>query len=187
MIELTLIRDIVAILGVLAAFTYYAITVRHHDRQRNTQLFMDYHAKINSEPLRSKQIEVMRWEWEDIDDFEAKYGKLSNADGLFKNPDSKIMTLLDVMNYYEGLGVLISKNNLDLEMVSRFGGYLPYLWEKYEEVFYSWRKRADWMSLFVEFEDLYLRIREHWKSTSVVTNMVATFKSRRKTLGLPVY
>ena len=40
MIELSVIRDLVAIFGVIAGFSYYVVTVRNQNRARQAQLFM---------------------------------------------------------------------------------------------------------------------------------------------------
>lgn len=72
MLDLSLIRDIVAILGALVSFSYYLLTLRNQNTQRNAQLFMDYHDKITSEPLKTQQREVLSWEWEDHKDLEDK-------------------------------------------------------------------------------------------------------------------
>ena len=188
MIELSIIRDLVAIFGVIAGFSFYFITVRNQNKQRNAQLFIPYHDRIMSNPLKNKQSVIMSWKWDDYDDFEEKYGKLPDASNFFVDAESPLWNLFDVLAYYEGLGVLTSKNHLELEMVIRFnGGLITRFWEKFEELIYEWRKRQSLLNWWVEFENLYLKIREYWKRNTVVIDMVATIKSRRQALGLPTY
>jgi hypothetical protein len=187
MLDLSLIRDVVAILGVLVAFSYYLLTLRNQNMQRNAQLFMDYHNKITSNPLKDQLREVMSWEWQDKEDFEAKYGKLPDPETFFADPENPLLNLVDVLAYYEGLGVLMSRNHLDIELISRFGGYITYLWEKYEGIIYEWRRQAEMPYWWVEFENLYLKIREYRERATSVTEMTAGFESRRKALGLTAY
>ena len=187
MLDLSLIRDVVTIIGVLVAFSYYLMTLRNQNMQRNAQLFMEYHDKISSDPLKTKQWEVMSWEWEDFKDFEAKYGELPDITTIFSDPKNPIVNLVDVLGYYEGLGVLMSRNHLDIELISRLGGYLTWLWEKYEAIIYEWRRQAKWPYLWVEYEDLYLKVREYRERATSVNEMTAGFESRRKALGLTAY
>ena len=186
--ELSLIRDIIAIFGVIAGLSYYVITVRNQNKQRNAQLFIQYHDKIMSNPLKNKQSIVMSWKWENYDDFEEKYGKLPDASNFYVDAESVLWNLFDVLAYYEGLGVLMSKHQLDLEMVIRFnGGLITRFWEKFESLIYEWRRRQNLLNWWVEFENLYLKIGEYWKRNTVVVDMVATIEPRRQALGLPKY
>ena len=59
MIELSVIRDLVAIFGVIAGFTYYVLSVRNANRSRQTQIFMPIYTYMWNVDLNSKWFEVM--------------------------------------------------------------------------------------------------------------------------------
>lgn len=82
---------------------------------------------------------------------------------------------------------MMSRNHLDIELISRLGGYLTWLWEKYEVVIYEWRRHTNSPYLWVEYENLYLKVREYRQRATSVTEMTAGFESRRKALGLDTY
>ena len=48
MIELSVIRDLVAIFGVIAGLTYYMTTVRNQNRTRRAQLYMQIFNRLSS-------------------------------------------------------------------------------------------------------------------------------------------
>ena len=60
MIELSTIRDLVAIFGVIAGFTYYVLTVRNTQKNlemslksRQTQTFLQMYGAINPELIKT--------------------------------------------------------------------------------------------------------------------------------------
>jgi hypothetical protein len=80
-LTVSMIRDIIAIFGVLAGFTYYVLTVRNtrvNQQQqletRQAQLFMQIFQEFSSVENFKVLNEVMAMEWDDYDDFMSKYG-----------------------------------------------------------------------------------------------------------------
>lgn len=89
MIELSMIRDLVAIFGVLAGFSYYVLTVRANQKNqelalksqqqqletRQAQLFMPLYSNVHDREFLKTIIPILlEWEWTDYDDFHSKYG-----------------------------------------------------------------------------------------------------------------
>ena len=76
MIELSVIRDLVAIFGVLAGFSYYILTVRNAQRNqrmqletRQTQLYMQLFKELYTPEFWKLYLELSRIEWENLEDF----------------------------------------------------------------------------------------------------------------------
>ena len=76
MVELSLIRDFVAIFGVIAGFSYYVLTVRANQRNqqhqletRRAQLYMTLFNTINNQNLWKHVVEIRQYEYTDYDDF----------------------------------------------------------------------------------------------------------------------
>ena len=68
MIELSVIRDLVAIFGVIAGFSYYVLTVRNANTARKIQL-LNSSSFVNSVEVARISLELLDMQWEDFDDF----------------------------------------------------------------------------------------------------------------------
>jgi len=111
MVELSAVRDIVTIFGVIAGFTYYTMTVRHQNSSRKAQLFIEMYRDFKRPDVQKAYNDIVHvWEWENYEDFQIKYGRLSNWDEFNK--------YMLVYSIYEGLGVLIYRNLIDVKMMS---------------------------------------------------------------------
>ena len=80
MIELSVIRDLVAIFGVIAGFTYYVLTVRNQNRTRQAQQLMNLYESYRSIESRRQSLEIQSWKYKDLDDFFDKYGDDTNPE-----------------------------------------------------------------------------------------------------------
>ncbi len=123
MIELSVIRDLVAIFGVIAGFSYYVLTVRNAQRTREltlkaqeqtaetrqAQLLMEIYAAYRSPEFRKWQLEIINQEWEDFDDFWEKYGAINNPEA-WANWQSYAA-------FFHGIGVLLRKDLIDIDLV----------------------------------------------------------------------
>jgi len=175
-------------IGIIVSILYYTNVLRNQNTQRNTNLYLEYFNRIFSDPLKSQFYKIMTWSFEDYDDFEKKYGKLPDGEDWFHIVTKEPMKdFVDVLFHNEVLGVLWSTNTIDIEMVARMSEPITAFWSKYEELIYEWRRRTNLPLAWVEFEDLYLRLLEYSEKHNPVSDMVVTFKSRRKALGLPTY
>ena len=67
MVELSTLRDLVTISGVLIALAYYILTLRNQKRTRQAQLLMGLYEKYSSEESREKSMEIQLWEWNTLD------------------------------------------------------------------------------------------------------------------------
>ena len=128
MIELSTIRDLVAIFGVIAGFSYYVLTVRMNQKTMKINLTNNLLQQISTEEFMKKVTEMLYMKWEDYDDFEAKYG--SDVD-----IDNYIMRNI-VWGTYDSLGNLLKIGMADKDILynSLFAYNSVSLWYKYEDV-----------------------------------------------------
>ncbi|MCJ7732368.1 hypothetical protein MUP51_08640 [Candidatus Bathyarchaeota archaeon] len=105
MVELSVIRDCIAIFGVLAGFSYYVLTVRatrrNQDLQletRQTQLFMYLYDKWSSEDFQRKTMELRLMDLDDFQNIDIQHLDKSGLDTYVK--------ILTIGGFYEGLGAL---------------------------------------------------------------------------------
>jgi hypothetical protein len=109
MIELSTIRDIVAIFGVIAGFSYYVLTVRNQNKARQAQLLMNLYESYRSEESRRQSLEIQSWKWKDPHEFFEKYSQDVNPDAwaLWEAKAS----------FFNGIGILLKKNLIDIELL----------------------------------------------------------------------
>ena len=153
MVELSTIRDVVTIVGVIAGFSYYVLSVWNQNRTRQAQLFMQIFDRLNAKESRKQLGEfIWVWEWTDFDDFWDKYGPVGNID------DWASFNSFNV--YYEGIGVMIKRGLIDPTFVDDImSGEIIRVWEKFEPVVIEWRKRQNWPQAFEWNEYLYNEIK----------------------------
>jgi hypothetical protein len=134
MVELSVIRDLVTIFGVLAGFSYYVMTVRNNEKTRKMQTLMQLsNSRINLENYRLYW-KIMKLEWDTIEDYLEKYSPLNNEDQAAEN--------ITVWSVYDSLGILLRENMVDDEIVYRMvGRRIIQMWFKFEAVFKQNRAR----------------------------------------------
>ena len=106
---LQVVRDIVAIGGVVAGFTYYVITIRNQSRTRQAQLLMNLYESYRSTESRRQSLEIHSWKWKNPDDFFEKYGQ-------HVNPDAWAIWEAKA-SFFNGIGILLKKNLIDIELL----------------------------------------------------------------------
>jgi len=145
---LQVVRDLVAIFGVIAGFTYYVMTVRNNNKARKTQQLLLLHQRWFEKETQRDLIELNEMEWDDYDDFLEKYDSAVNPDNFSKR------TFL--WNYMDGLGYLLSQNLIDIESVYYLmSGFVPeFMWRKWEPILIERRKRYNNPDLYIWFEYL---------------------------------
>ncbi len=154
MVELSVIRDLVTIFGVIAGFTYYVITVKHQNISRRGQLFMEMYRDFKRPDVQKAYNDIVHvWEWENHEDFQKKYGRLSNWDEFNK--------YMLVYSIYEGLGVLIYRNLIDVKMIDELmKSYVILFWEKIGPVMVESRVRREAPLIAEWTEYLYTEVKK---------------------------
>ncbi len=117
MIELSTIRDLVAIASLIIALSYYVLNIRNQRETRQAQLFMQlFQSRYNEDGVKRFWKSVLM-EWDDYDDWMKRYGP-------FENPEvtDELANLTAEWNYFDGLGVLLKDKMLDENTVYRMIG-----------------------------------------------------------------
>ena len=126
MIELSTIRDLVTIFGVIAGFSYYVLTVRNTSKARKTQVVLNLSNVQNSEETNKKYVTLLSMQWEDFEDFRKKYDSTVN-------PDHYAIRWKH-WTYFENLGYMLNQNIVDIDMVYNMlgGNALIQFWDKFK-------------------------------------------------------
>jgi len=134
MIELSVIRDLVAIFGVIAGFTYYIIAVRNAGISRKTQVVLDFRDILYNFETNLQSIELLSMTWEDFEDFQRKYDSTVNPDNFAKR--------WMVFTRFEGMGYMLHLGLVDIDTIYNLIGsfVILQLWQKYEPIIKEQRK-----------------------------------------------
>jgi hypothetical protein len=148
MIEISVIRDLVTIFGVIAGFSYYVMTVRNQNKTRQAQLFMQiFSRQYDIEQRRSLHL-IQNMEYDGYDDFMDKYG-------LENNPDT-FLRMSSLGTYFEGIGVLVKRNLVDPTMVDDLmSGRIVEYWETIGPMTLAHRERTGDYEAYEHVEYLY--------------------------------
>jgi hypothetical protein len=106
---LQVVRDLVAIFGVIAGFTYYVMTVRNQSKARQAQLLMNLYESYRSTESRRQSLEIQSWEWKDPNEFFEKYSQ-------YVNPDAWALWEAKA-SFFNGIGILLKRNLIDIELL----------------------------------------------------------------------
>ena len=129
MVEITLpiILQIVQTVGILVGIIYYITIMRNQQKSQQIQMLQRLHeTKYDVEGLQH-YFELMALKWDTFNEYYQKYGAQNNP---------QVTSIMESqMSYYEGLGVLVKNNVVDLDALyeiigSRIIGY----WFKFETV-----------------------------------------------------
>ena len=152
MIELSVIRDLVAIFGVIAGFSYYVLTVKANQRNqqlqletRQTQLFMQMYQQVNSENWWETWAMLMNLEVTDYDDFLEKFDHNVNPKNFGKRSY--------VWFSYNVLGNLLYDGKLEVHEINRLAGITSILqWDKLKDVILELREKQNISNYMKGFE-----------------------------------
>jgi len=133
MIEISLIRDLVAIFGVIAGFSYYVLIVRNQNRiskiQWRTQLFNMF----ATTEFQKEYIELLNWDWTDYNDFEKKYGSENNPNAYAKR--------IHIWTSFHTIGTYVKEGLLDISKVYTVSQMAIVQWFKWKDIIEEQRKR----------------------------------------------
>jgi hypothetical protein len=149
MVDIQTISIAVASAGVFLAAIYYIFQIRHQTRLRQTDLVMRLYSTFASEDHRTAGKKVIWITYKDYDDFVKKYGA--------PNSEEPIPTAVDtVLYFFEEVGVLLSKNLVDIDMIDQLMGYnIMMIGTKTMPIIEEARKRLDLPRVWTNFEYLY--------------------------------
>ena len=149
MIELSTIRDLVAIAGFIIALSYYILNIQNQREARKTQMFMPIYSHIISPEFRRYFSDIRVWEWKDYEDWEEKY--YLNREEWNK--------LVYVFNIFDMVCILLNRNQIDSSLVrDTIKLQVSRLWPDLEHVVMEFRERWDIPEFGLTVEHLYYKL-----------------------------
>jgi hypothetical protein len=146
-IDVTTVSIVIASTGVLAGVIYYVLEIRHQSRLRQTESLIRLSPwfNMNAREVQEAITQVCSIEYENYDDYIKRYsGKPEH------------MTLKILGNYFEGIGILVSRKLVKADIVYDFwGDIIKSTWEKIGPLIKDMRKDSCDPSMFMFWENLY--------------------------------
>ena len=138
---LTMVKDIVTILGVVGGFTYYVMTIRNQRENQQLVSVNNMISALRDEKMYRNFLESLDFEWVDFEDFTRKY-KTHEQEPKW----------MPIMNYFDSFGYLWKKGVVTIKDLSnsfRYG-YILY-WRKFKPIVKAHRRY--YKDLFLDFEE----------------------------------
>lgn len=158
MIDAGTISLVIACVSVSIAAIYYILIIRTTLKNRQTtletrqaqffiQLFDDFHET----EFFNKFTDIITWKWKDYDDFMKKYGPKGNPKAFY--------SLGSIAAFFEGIGVLVHRNLIDVSLVAELmSRHILLFWEKIGPISKEMRRRME-LPIDVWIEYLYNEIK----------------------------
>jgi hypothetical protein len=148
MIDIPTISAIVVAAGVLIGLFFTLLELRHLARTRKTDVIMRIYDRFSSKEMVEAISSVGQLRFKPMEPM----------------PSEKLTGVVQVSTLFEGLGVLLEKGLIDVELVdSLFGPSLDTLWEPIRPFIYSTREALKQPFMFSHFEYLHNRLNDFRK------------------------
>lgn len=147
MVDIQTISIVIASAGILAGVIYYFLDIRHQTRMRQTESMMRLSPwfNMNAKEMQEAITQVCSIEYKNYEDYLEKYSE---------KPEHTMLKTLG--NYFEGIGILVSRKLVDTSVVYDFwGDIIMSLWEKIQPLVIDMRKDSGDLNMFRFWEHLY--------------------------------
>ena len=136
---------------------YHIMTLRNTRKNqqlqletRQAQLFTQLHSEFRRAETLRLYFKALQMTWDDLDDFEKKYG--------LENWEERI-PYTSMSHFFEHLGVLLEEGLIDINLVIQIiGGTFKRFWEKFEPIVLERRIRESHPQYYDKMEYLYNEI-----------------------------
>jgi hypothetical protein len=155
MVEITyqMVLSTLQTAGLLVGISYYILSLRNQNRARKTQLYLQMINKFSEPDYIEALGKLNDLEWSTAEDFIEDW----------RTPEGR-MTIRTLGNWYEGLGVLVKENLLDMRVVALLiTGLVIQFWDKFIPVIDEVREALEWPRFYIEAEYLYDQLKSYIK------------------------
>jgi len=125
------------------------LEIRHFNKTRKTEIIMKIYERFGSKEIVEAMNKVGASKFLSFDDYRTKYG---------------LTDITEIAVLFDGIGVLLEQNLIDIEMVDELFGTTVYLlWDRIKPVIQAMREGLHEPSFFVHFENLMIKLDAHRK------------------------
>jgi hypothetical protein len=151
MIDIPTIASIVTTVSIVIGVIFTILEIRHLAKTRKTEIIMQIYERFGTKEIVEAINRVGNAKFENITDYNKKYGFTD-------------ITL--IAELFEGIGVLLEQNLIDIKMADKlFGPTLNLLWVRMKPVIYAMREGLKEPFFFSHYEYLINRLNEHRKTS----------------------
>jgi phosphomannomutase len=151
-VDITEISAMVAAAGVMVGVVYYILEMRHQSKVRQTDLVMRLYSIYGSPEFQEAWARTSYLEFEklkNLEDFEKKFPAVEERIAVGRDLQSQAI-------FFEGIGVLLHKKLIDIELVDDLlSTSILYFWNKAEPIVKIMREINKRPQVFEWFEYLY--------------------------------
>jgi hypothetical protein len=149
--DITTIATLVTTVSVVMGVIFALLELRHLTATRKTEIIMKIYERFGTREVVEAINRVGNAKFENIADYNKKYG---------------FTDITQIAELFEGVGVLLEQNLIDIKMVDRlFGPSLNLLWVRMKPVLYAMREGLKEPFFFSHYEYLVNRLDSYRKKT----------------------
>ena len=153
MVDYQTISIVLTGIGLMIALTYYALQIRNQNRTRQAQLFMQIYNRWTDTEFNENFIDVINRDWKDYDDWNMKFSEKVNPQATARQRT--------IGQYFEGVGVLVYRNLIDVNLVDdMMSSLLLNFWEKQKPVIMGLREHYKHPQILEWTEYLYNEVKK---------------------------
>jgi hypothetical protein len=160
MVDVSTVTIVIASIGLLTGVIYYILDIKHRSRLRQTESLIKLSPWFNMDAKEMQEAITLicSIEYKDYNDYLEKYsGK----------PESLAVKI--VGNYFEGVGILVSRKLVEADLVYDFwGDLIQSSWEAIEQIVNDMRKDCGDPNMFLFWEKLYHEMRKRRDRTQTL-------------------
>ncbi len=155
MYDIQMVSSVLASFSVIFGVVAWFYQMRENRRINQARLFMEVYNRYNEREITEAIEDIHHnWSWVDYDDFWSKYGPESNIE--------KYTSMQIVSRFFDGVGVLVDKGLVDIDLVNRLmGGTVIRNFEVTEDLRDRSREKLDRPHLYENWEILYSKIKTY--------------------------
>jgi hypothetical protein len=144
MIDIPTVASIVTTVSIVIGAAFTILEIRHLARVRRTDIIMKIYDRFGTREILEAINRIGNAKFENLADYSKKYG---------------FTDVTQIAELFEGIGVLLEQNLIDIKMVdSLFGSTLNLLWVRMKPVLYAMREGLKEPFFFSHYEYLIERL-----------------------------
>jgi hypothetical protein len=149
MFDIPTISALVTTASIIVGVIFTILEIRHFNKTRKTEIIMKIYERFGSKEIVEAMNRVGSAKFENLNDYQKKYG---------------LTDITEISVLFDGIGVLLEQNLIDINMVDQLFGTTVYLlWDRIDPVIRAMRKGLNEPSFFAHFENLINRLNAHRK------------------------
>ena len=155
MVTIESVLEIVPAFSIAVALVYYGLQVRNKNKARKAQVYIQIWDKFSSPEFLTRYNKTLNREWTDYNDYIEKYGSLryTNTELYAQN--------VSVGVYFEGVGVLLKQELIDVQTVADLlGTTILAWWDKIGPLMKEYRVTLNQPRAYLYAEYLYDQIKQ---------------------------